>query len=777
MIKFKYLGTRIASLLLITLLVLSIATTIPLNINTVKAQYQKKYEKLVFTVLTPSYDPIRVRIGDLLSEWGKKIGIKIINKPVDFSTEVDLVFDKHDFDMYIIGWGMCIMPWYYYRYVSWQYYPGGMNPEGFSNATFDKLYNESIKTVDKAKRRQLIFKMQEILAKELPIVGIYMRDMVEAGRAEILGWRMGVWGIHWFFTAQDAYFADKPQGGGTFIAPLMDDMRSENIVNFGGTTWDDYPLSLIYEYLFVMNEDYEPVPWLAESYKVSPDGKVYTLYLRKNVTWHDGVPFTAEDVKFTIEYLKKCHAPWWWEAVKNIDHVEIIDKYTVKIVLKETDVWYTRKLAEMLPMIPKHLWEHVQWNTTHPPMVGTGPYMWVEHVPGEYVKLKKNPHYWRAGHPKFDEIIFPIIRNPSAMLLALKKGKIHFMTWYVPPAAIREVAADPNLRLFSAPAPTFYYLGFNLKRYPLSELAVRKAIAMIIDKNKIVKELLLGWGRPADWFCAPNYKYWWNPNANTTIYFNPDKANKLLDEAGFIDIDGDGIREVPLAFTPVLTISVNKNAFMFGETVMVSGVLKTKTGTPLANRTITLEIKDPLDRVLVSKKLITGADGSYSFKYTIPKGAPIGSYTIVVKAYGTTVTKIINVGPLQYLIKVSTDMAQYTPGSVVKISGILKTAVGEPLANKKIEITISDPTGKTIYTATTTTASDGSFTHTFKVPSDAKEGLYKVVVRAMGVAGTADFAVIIPAPPWYVTYGPWIAAIIIIIAVIAIAVYVRRGRS
>ncbi len=760
---------KVVPVVVIALFLVSLLPALP----AASAQYQKQYEKLVFTVLTPSYDPIRVRIGDLLGEWGKQIGIKIINKPVDFSTEVDLVFDKFDFDMYIIGWGMSIMPWYYYRYVSWEYYPGGMNPEGFSNATFDELYNQSIKTIDPEQRRQLIFKMQEILAQELPIVGLYMRDMVEAGRAEIMGWRTGVWGIHWFFTAQEAYFADKPEGGGTFKAPLMDDMRKENIVDFGGTTWDDYPLSLIYEYLFVMDEHYEPIPWLVENYTVSPDGRVYTLYLRQNVTWHDGVPFTAEDVKFTIEYMKENHAPWWWNAVKDVESVEVLDTYTVRITLKDTDVWYTRKLAEMLPMIPKHLWENVQWNTTNPPMIGTGPYMWVEHVPGEYVKLKKNPNYWRKGYPKFDEIIFPIITNPSAMLLSLKKGEIHYMTWYVPPASIRDVAADPNLRLFSTPSPSFYYLGFNLKRYPLSEKVVRKAIAMIIDKDKIVNELLLGWGRPADWYCAPNYEYWWNPDANTSIYVNVDEANRILDEAGFIDIDGDGIREVPLTFTPSLSVSLNKNAFMFGETIEVSGFLKTEDGQPLANRSVSISIKDPLGRDLATATVVTGSDGSFSYSYTIPENAPTGSYSIVVKAYGTTKTEIVNVGPLEYILDVSTDAEEYMPGDTVSISGSLKTALNEPLAGEKVDITLYDPYGKTIYSTSVTTGSDGSFSTQFAVPSNATEGLYKVIVRAKGVAQSSSFAVIIPPTPWYVEQAPMLA-LVVILAIIVVVLYLKR---
>lgn len=602
--------------------------------------YVKKYKKLRFTVLTPEYDPIRVRCGDLLHEWGKKIGIEITNKPVDFSTLCDYVWDKLEFDMYIIGWGMSIMPWYYdQRYASWEWYPGGNNAEGFQNATFDALLNESLKTIDLEKRRELILKMQEILAEEVPIVGLYMRDMVEAVRAETSGWVTGVWGIDWFRSVLQVTIGGKE--GGDLYVPLMDDMRKESIVDFGGTTWDAYPLDLIFERLFIFDEKYEPIPWLCKSYTVSEDGLVWTLELVDNVTWHDGKPFTAEDVKFTIEYIKENKAPWWYASVAPIEKVEVVDTYRVRIYLKEVYVWFLRKMAD-LPIVPKHLWENIPWNTTNPPMIGTGPFTWVQRVPGEYVELKKNPNYWKAGCPKVDRIIFPIITNPSAMLLALKKGEIHYMTWYVPPAAISEVARDPNLKLYSTPSPSFYYLGFNMKVYPLSEKVVRKAIAMIIDKEKIVNELLMGWARPANWYCAPTYEYWWNPNATTPEY-NPELAARMLDEAGFIDIDGDGIREVPLEFKPGLSVTTSKPTYNPGETLIINGKLTTEKMEPIAGENVTVTVYDPLNREFIEQIVTTDESGEFKITHMLVEGVPLGTYTVKVKALGEESTTTFKV--------------------------------------------------------------------------------------------------------------------------------------
>jgi len=104
---------------------------------------------------------------------------------------------------------------------------------------------------------------------------------------------------------------------------------------------------------------------------------------------------------------------------------------------------------------------------------------------------------------------------------------------------------------------------------------------------------------------------------------------------------------------------------------------------------------------------------------------------------------------------------------------LLKTALGEPLVGETVEITVNDPYGNKIYSTTVTTSSDGSFRFEYKVPSNATEGLYKVIATAKGVAMSADFAVIIPPTPWYVTAGPWIVAVIILI-IIAVVLYVRR---
>ncbi len=140
------------------------------------------------TILTPSYDPVRVRIGDLMVEWFKKIGIKLTNKPVDFDTLIDLVYTEHKFQLYIIENDANFEPWYLSSYyVKEQYVPGGNNPWAFINDTFEKLVREMDSTVDENARVKICYKLQEILADQVPLIPLYIRYWMQVYRAEVSG--------------------------------------------------------------------------------------------------------------------------------------------------------------------------------------------------------------------------------------------------------------------------------------------------------------------------------------------------------------------------------------------------------------------------------------------------------------------------------------------------------------------------------------------------------------------------------------------------------------
>jgi len=161
-------------------------------------------------ILTPSYDPARVRIGDLMVEWFNKIGIKLSNRPVDFDTLVDEVSNKHNFQLCIIESAGNFEPWFLATYyVSSQYKPGGRNPWGFTNATFDEFAELSDATIDESKRRVLIANMQRILADEVPIIPVYIRYWIQVYRKDLKGVINMPGGALNFWTLINAHFTEE----------------------------------------------------------------------------------------------------------------------------------------------------------------------------------------------------------------------------------------------------------------------------------------------------------------------------------------------------------------------------------------------------------------------------------------------------------------------------------------------------------------------------------------------------------------------------------------
>ncbi|MBT5989196.1 ABC transporter substrate-binding protein, partial [bacterium] len=233
---------------------------------------------------------------------------------------------------------------------------------------------------------------------------------------------------------------------------LASDSASYAVINF------------VFRGLMKVNENLEIVPEMAASYTVSPDGKTYTFYLHKNITWHDGQPFTAEDVKFTFDKILDPQTKTVKRSAYIIDgqpiKFKVIDTYTIQAILPQP---YAPLLTNMTAAIlPKHLLEDQDINTasfnSHP--VGTGPFVFKSWKNSQYITLVKNEHYY-LGAPKLDGIIYKIIPNVETALLAYKKGELDIASFQ--PKAYAEVQKLPYTKIYQYDILYYSYLGFNLK--------------------------------------------------------------------------------------------------------------------------------------------------------------------------------------------------------------------------------------------------------------------------------------------------------------------------
>ncbi|MDZ7809425.1 MAG: ABC transporter substrate-binding protein [Arhodomonas sp.] len=355
-----------------------------------------------------------------------------------------------------------------------------------------------------------------------------------------------------------------PVAGAVFTAPAVDAAEDQEIQR-GGTLnviLNPEPAILIlalnqqtpiqtvggkiYEGLLRYDFDLNPMPGLAEDWEVSEDGLTYTFHLHEGVTWHDGEPFTSEDVVFSVtEMLPEVHP----RARSNFSHVEEVtapDDHTVVFTLKQPFPAFILAFeVSSAPIMPKHIYEGGDYrnNEMNDTPIGTGPFQFDEWQKGSHIRLARNDDYYLEGKPYLDEIYFRIIPDAASRALALETGDADISQYGdVEPFDVQRLEALSHLRLdtrgyeFVAPLS---WIEINHREEPLGDKRFRQAIMYALDREFIRDNIWFGLGRVAT-----------GPVASVTTHYEPDvkkyphdpeKARELLDEMGLTP-DDDGVR-------------------------------------------------------------------------------------------------------------------------------------------------------------------------------------------------------------------------------------------
>ncbi|MCJ7642452.1 MAG: ABC transporter substrate-binding protein [Desulfobacterales bacterium] len=270
------------------------------------------------------------------------------------------------------------------------------------------------------------------------------------------------------------------------------------------------------------------VPALASDYKVSQDGQEYRFSLKKGVKFHDGKPFDAEDVRFTFERLMdpKTAIPHP-EYYKDIESVQVVDNQTVKIKLKNVNSMFLFNLARGDSVIINK--QAVDKLKTKP--IGTGPFKFVEWVPGDHVTLTRFDGYHQNGIPYLDEVIFKFIGDPSAQIASLKTGDIDVIAYDVSPENASLLEKDPKFKVLNGYTTTKVILSTNHSRKPFDDIRVRRAMAHAIDRSALIQGAMSGYGIPIGSHMDPGNPYY--IDLTKTYPYDPQKARRLLTEAGY----------------------------------------------------------------------------------------------------------------------------------------------------------------------------------------------------------------------------------------------------
>ena len=298
--------------------------------------------------------------------------------------------------------------------------------------------------------------------------------------------------------------------------------------------------------LIRLDRSFKPVPDLAKSWTISEDGLTYTFALRDQVKWHDGAPFSSADVKFTIEdVILPLHTRGGtYKSV--IDKVETPDANTAVIRLKAPFGPLMNALGYDFYVLPKHLYQgtDIKTNPYNAKPIGTGPFKFTEWKKGSHIALDRNPSFFVAGQPYLDRLVFQVIPDAAARVLALESGDIDYLAYQaLPSSAVPRLKANAKLTVsldgFESLA-SIEILTLNLDNPMLRDVRVRQAIAYAMDKQVIAEKADYGIGKPAT---GPiSSMTGWAYETNMEKYpHNPAKAAKLLDEAGYPP-KADGVR-------------------------------------------------------------------------------------------------------------------------------------------------------------------------------------------------------------------------------------------
>ncbi len=303
-------------------------------------------------------------------------------------------------------------------------------------------------------------------------------------------------------------------------------------------------------------KDFSPAPGIAESWETSEDGLTWTFHIREGMKWSDGEDITAEDVAYTYQRTIDDPIGNWKSYLAQIDEINVVDDYTLEITTKEET---PSLLSAYVYILPEHIFSEIDKQElktfeNFPNPVTSGPFHVVEWRKGQFFRMEANEDYW-GGTPKIDEVIYRVFNNEDALVQALMSGDIDFADT-LGADFFDSLEGEEGVGLNEAAIPSFEEIGFNSGAsetqpdsdgHPaLEDPQVRLAISRAIDRQTLVDRVLKGHGVVGSTIVPPAMAFYhYEPTDEELQTFDLDAANALLDESGYEDTDGDGVREMP----------------------------------------------------------------------------------------------------------------------------------------------------------------------------------------------------------------------------------------
>ncbi|MFW9915268.1 MAG: ABC transporter substrate-binding protein [Candidatus Thorarchaeota archaeon] len=567
------------SLLNLPILISPNRSSLPLP---VLAAEQPSYQELSFECLALSWDAFSVDAAHNISETLEAIGIQLNITEIDDEIFYPRVYDKgyydsyngsivsdyRDYSTYLMSSGFSPTPDHVYqRCHSLNDYPWGENHFWFHNDTMDYWLDVSMNASSSVERKSALNEIQEIAAEQLPYIPLFVSTDAHLAHKDWTGFVknpggiLTVWNI-WTILNMSSTVAD-----GTFdIAyPAPPSHFNPFLAVDARSGWIH---ALIYEPLVYYDEKGVAIPWLAESFIKSVDGLTVNFTIRNDVKWHDGQDLTPADVNFTLNLFASNEAKTTNKFVEKVANITM-DGSIISVTRTEPLAWTVEEIGS-LPILPKHIWDGKSLTdldlddpTQIANFVGSGPFTYVSGAEGGPYNFSRYNDYWYNGsigmpnlgsgkalpegtYPKTDHVNITAVMGESNRLAGINNGLYDSERYECSNAAIESLGSYPNVKLIDGGASRWdYFFGFNMGVKPLDDRVVRQAIAYALDKAVIAEAARGDWAVVSDSVIpSTSFPEWHNPNVEKYPY-NIATANGLLDNAGYLDVDSDGIREIP----------------------------------------------------------------------------------------------------------------------------------------------------------------------------------------------------------------------------------------
>ena len=346
------------------------------------------------------------------------------------------------------------------------------------------------------------------------------------------------------------------QSRGGIVSTIANPEPASMMLAMNSVVTSQFMGSKIFQGLLTYDTDLKPRPELAKSWTISPDGLTYTFELQQGVKWHDGKPFTAADAEFSIgKLLPAVHVRTRVVLNRHVASVKASGPHPLETKLKGAFPPFISMFeVGTMPMVPKHLYEGTDFatNPANQKPVGTGPFVFKEWKRGAFVKMDRNPDYWKPGQPYLDGLIFYMMPDAASRVVAFEKGEVNVLrTADIEVSDLKRLRGTPGVEYWTKGweffSPTFH-LQLNQRKPPFDSVKIRQAMQHALDRKFIIDTIFEGTNRIATGpFSATEMFY----EKNVQQYpFDPAKARALIKESG-VDLG-----KTPLRF---LTIPLGAN--------------------------------------------------------------------------------------------------------------------------------------------------------------------------------------------------------------------------